>query len=775
MLYRILGALLAILLIALGVLWVAGRGHFGQLEQGGTPVATARTQEALGLAARARRVAAEEIGVAPAKQILFGDLHGHTTFSTDAFTFSLPMLSGEGAHPPADACDFARHCAALDFWSINDHAEELTPRQWRETVETIRQCNAVSGAVPDTMAFLGWEWTQAGTTADNHYGHKNVILRHTDDERIPARPIGASQPDGSPVVGQMPTLARGAAALAFGERFHDWASFLTERGATPRCEPGVPVRSLPNDCIELAATPNELFEKLDEWGHESTVIPHGTTWGVYTPPGSSWDKQLVGGMHDPDRQRLIEIYSGHGASEVYRDWRAVEVGPDGQPSCPAPSPGYQPSCWRAGEIIHERCTAEGEAAEECDQRAAQARANYVEGGIPGHLTVPGVQGSDWLNSGQCADCREPSFNYRPASSAQYMLALGGFDSDGSERRSTPAEEGPRRFRFGFSAASDTHFARPGIGYKELNRIGFTESVARSRDPEALGPLAALIAPPQRDPVARSLPFAEAMQGASDFALMETERSQAFLLTGGLIAVHAERRSRDGVWEGMQRKEVYGTSGPRMLLWFDLLNPPGGRPAPMGSEVEMPHIPIFQARAVGSFEQKPGCPEESHAALGPEELERICKGDCYHPSDRRRLVTEIEVVRIRPQISPDEDLDDLIDDPWRRYPCEADPVGCSVTFSDPEFARQGREALYYVRALEEPKPGINAGGLRCETDRNGRCISVTMCPGPDGEKDDCLASHQPRAWSSPIYLNPAPSQPATEGAPTAQKETVSESS
>ena len=32
--------------------------------------------------------------------IYFGDLHVHTTFSQDAFMFSLPMLQGEGAHPP---------------------------------------------------------------------------------------------------------------------------------------------------------------------------------------------------------------------------------------------------------------------------------------------------------------------------------------------------------------------------------------------------------------------------------------------------------------------------------------------------------------------------------------------------------------------------------------------------------------------------------------------------------------------------------------------------
>ena len=112
----------------------------------------------------------------------------------DAFLKSLPLLQGEGAHPPADACDFARYCSALDFFSINDHAEGLTPAQWGETVESIRQCNAVAGdpASPDMVAFLGWEWTQMGTTPADHYGHKNVIVRGLDDDEIPARPIAAA-------------------------------------------------------------------------------------------------------------------------------------------------------------------------------------------------------------------------------------------------------------------------------------------------------------------------------------------------------------------------------------------------------------------------------------------------------------------------------------------------------------------------------------------------------------------------------------------------------
>ena len=56
----------------------------------------------------------------------------------------LPILEGEGTHPVSDACNFARYCANLDFFSINDHAEFLTRREWKETIESLKNCADVS-------------------------------------------------------------------------------------------------------------------------------------------------------------------------------------------------------------------------------------------------------------------------------------------------------------------------------------------------------------------------------------------------------------------------------------------------------------------------------------------------------------------------------------------------------------------------------------------------------------------------------------------------------
>ena len=679
-------------------------------------------------------------------QILFGDLHVHTTFSPDAFIMSVPFMGGSGLKSPADACDFARYCSSLDFWSINDHAEGITPRLWQETRKSIRECNALSGdaANPDLVAFLGWEWSQVSTDPSKHWGHKNVIFLDTADNAVPTRAIASPREQ----LAKAP-LGKMAQLLLTLSDFENRAFYLGIQGyydeiaQTPVCEPNVNTRKLPSDCLELAKDPRELFTKLDQWGFNSIVIPHGNSWGLNTPATTTFNKQLNREQHDPARQILFEIFSGHGNSEEYRDWRATETDENGQLYCPTPSEKYLPCCWRAGEIIRERCTIQGIDSADCEQREITARQNFVNAGNSGHMTVPGQQVTDWLNCGNCTDCFLEPMDHRPATTGQYALALTDLAQP----------QAPLNFRFGFIGSSDNHRAMAGTGYKQTQR---------KRTTEAFGPPSerqARMAPgDQREREPYSIPFDPAGVGLGN--LRNMERQNSFWLTGGLVAAHSNGRHRDAIWDSLKRREVYGTSGDRILLWFDLLQTNGD--IPMGSETSSAVKPRFRVSAVGDFAQQPGCPDHALKAIGQERLEWLCGNECYNPANERHRIDRVEVVRIQPQITANETVGQLIEDPWKTFSCPDDPMGCSVEFDDEDFVPGKRETIYYVRAIQEATPMINADNLRCKYSESGECIEVNPCYGDyrTPADEDCLAPAEQRAWSSPIFVTFEPSPEPT---------------
>lgn len=741
---------LAVALAAVGLLgWfyadMAWRGQLGRERDEGDIAGKMVPSEVLIRRDDVQARAAQALGGGSDKQIFFGDLHVHTTYSTDAFMWALPIMHGQGTHPLADACDYARYCSQLDFWGISDHAEASTPLRWSRTKESIRECQAVGGDGPgtDLTSFVGFEWTQVGQTPDDHYGHSNVFFKGLGEADLPPRAINS----GGTAVAALRSAdigMTGALALADWpgrQNYWDFNHFMRNLVETPLCDPDIPSHELSPECAEVAETPGDLVRRLvDEQGLDPLIIPHGQTWGLYTPPGTSMDKALRAENRPDIAAPLLEIYSGHGNSEEYRRWRAVIIGEDNTAYCPEPSEDYIPACWRMGEIIHERCMNTLGDELECAVRRREARDASANMLGAGHLSVPGLAPEELLDAGQCTDCFQAAFNYRPMKSAQYGLAIRNFDG-----------EEATRFTYGFIASSDNHRARPGTGYKEVDRRLTTEGAGAINEQIRQG---FTQSPFDAEPVAKARRIdRETLIANASLAMMEGERQSSFFMTGGLAAVHAKDRSREEIWAALRRKETYATSGPRILLWFDMLNAPGG-PKPMGSQLDFgAEPPQFEVRAAGSFKQLRGCPDFASEGLPADRLDNLCRGECYNPSGERYKITRIEIIRILPQLTADESVDGLITDPWKVLPCDDDGAGCTVRFSDEDYPALGRDAVYYARAIQEPTMAINADPLRCVRDEFGQCIEVNLCYGDYRSGDDeCLSQTEHRAWASPIFVD-----------------------
>ena len=346
--------------------------------------------------------------------------------------------------------------------------------------------------------------------------------------------------------------------------------------------------------------------------------------------------------------------------------------------CPEPTDDFLPCCWQAGEMQKQRCDGLNEG--ECSARIELAKRYTLAGGPYSNMVFPEAKPEEWLNCDQCTDCFKPAFNYRPKQSAQYALAISNFESN---------KEDPQRYNFGFIASTDDHTARPGTGYKQYERRKMTF---------AMGPKSKMweYTYKAEDPNFPELP--KTMPGESQ---PDSERVSSFVYPGGILAVHSQGRSKDQIWYALKNKNVYGTSGPRILLWFDLVNSPTGD-APMGSDITMSQNPRFVVRAAGSFKQKEGCPSESIDALSSKRLDYLCVGECYNPSDERHGIERIEIIKITPQAYAGEAISPLIQDAWKILSCSGKSE-CVVEFEDNSYSR---DSIYYVRAIQEPTPASN---------------------------------------------------------------------
>lgn len=221
--------------------------------------------------------------------------------------------------------------------------------------------------------------------------------------------------------------------------------------------------------------------------------------------------------------------------------------------------------------------------------------------------------------------------------------------------------------------------------------------------------------------------------------------------GGLAVLWAEENSRTSLFAALRRREVYGTSGPRIVVRFfggwdlpgDLCERPDlaaagyAQGVPMGGRLEAAGAaqtaPVFAVSALAD-------PGVGDLPGMPLQRVQIIKGWLGEDASHERVFD----VAGDPDNGASVDLDT----------CAASgegPTSLCAVWRDPEFD-PAQLAFYYARVIENPS---------CRWSQRLCLAAGVRCDDPstigDGLEDCCSDRHRPiiqeRAWTSPIWVQP----------------------
>ena len=226
--------------------------------------------------------------------------------------------------------------------------------------------------------------------------------------------------------------------------------------------------------------------------------------------------------------------------------------------------------------------------------------------------------------------------------------------------------------------------------------------------------------------------------------LDTNNIETFgwaMSASGLAGVWAEDNTRESIFEAFKRREVYGTTGPRIAVRFfggDGYQPGDEEGADLAS-IRSAGVPM--GGELRSLESAPSF--LIHASKDPKSahLDRIqmVKGWLDERGTHEKVYNVIwSGDRKQADDGSVPNVQNTVDPKTGGYSNEFGAATLSTVWIDPDFdARQ--PAFYYVRVLEVPTPRhstLDAVALNIAAENTGHPISI-----------------QERAYSSPIHYQP----------------------